>query len=43
VAASLGRRDVAREALAQFTRTAPPRRFDADLRKARAILQEIGG
>jgi len=43
VAASLGRRDVAREALTQFARTAPPQRFDADLRKARAILQEIGG
>jgi arylsulfatase A-like enzyme/Flp pilus assembly protein TadD len=43
VAASLGRRDVARDALAQFARTAPPQRFGADIRKAEAILREIGG
>ncbi|HEX3126021.1 MAG TPA: sulfatase-like hydrolase/transferase [Thermoanaerobaculia bacterium] len=43
VAASLGRRDVAREALAQFVRTAPPQRFAADIQKAQAILREIGG
>ncbi|MEA2561828.1 MAG: arylsulfatase [Acidobacteriota bacterium] len=43
VAASLGRRDEARAALAQFARTAPPQRFEADIRKAQAILQEIGG
>lgn len=43
VAASLGRRDEARSALAQFARTAPPQRFDADIRKAQAILRELGG
>ncbi|HVG09385.1 MAG TPA: tetratricopeptide repeat protein, partial [Thermoanaerobaculia bacterium] len=43
VAASLGRRDEARAALAQFARTAPPQRFEADIRKAQALLQEIGG
>lgn len=43
VAASLGRRDEARNALAQFARTAPPQRFDADIRKAQAILRELGG
>jgi arylsulfatase A-like enzyme/tetratricopeptide (TPR) repeat protein len=43
VAASLGRRDEARDALAQFARTAPPQRFGADIRKAEAILREIGG
>jgi Flp pilus assembly protein TadD len=43
VAASLGRRDVARDALARFARTAPPQRFGADIRKAEAILREIGG
>jgi arylsulfatase A-like enzyme/tetratricopeptide (TPR) repeat protein len=43
VAASLGRRDEARAALSQFARTAPPQRFEADIRKARAVLQEIGG
>ncbi|HWM91981.1 MAG TPA: sulfatase-like hydrolase/transferase [Thermoanaerobaculia bacterium] len=43
VAASLGRRDEARSALAQFTRTAPPQRFEADIRKAQALLREIGG
>ncbi|MFL6293054.1 MAG: sulfatase-like hydrolase/transferase [Thermoanaerobaculia bacterium] len=43
VAASLGRRNEARAALSQFARTAPPQRFDADIRKARALLQEIGG
>ena len=43
VAASLGRREEARSALAQFARTAPPQRFEADIRKAQAILQEIGG
>lgn len=43
VAASLGRRDEARAALSQFARTAPPQRFEADIRKAQAILQEIGG
>ncbi|HEX5720164.1 MAG TPA: sulfatase-like hydrolase/transferase [Thermoanaerobaculia bacterium] len=43
VAASLGRRDEARAALSQFARTAPPQRFEADIRKAQALLQEIGG
>ena len=43
VAASLGRREEARSALSQFARTAPPQRFEADIRKAQAILQEIGG
>ncbi len=43
VAASLGRRDEARSALAQFARTAPPQRFDADIRKAQAMLRELGG
>jgi protein O-GlcNAc transferase len=43
VAASLGRREEARSALSQFTRTAPPQRFEADIRKAQAILREIGG
>jgi tetratricopeptide (TPR) repeat protein len=43
VAASLGRRDEARDALARFARTAPPQRFGADIRKAEAILREIGG
>jgi tetratricopeptide (TPR) repeat protein len=43
VAASLGRRDEARNALTQFARTAPPQRFAADIQKAQAILREIGG
>jgi len=43
VAASLGRQDEARAALSQFARTAPPQRFEADIRKAQALLQEIGG
>ncbi|MES1245270.1 MAG: sulfatase-like hydrolase/transferase [Acidobacteriota bacterium] len=43
VAAKLGRLDVARQALAQFARTAPPQRFGADIQKAQAILREIGG
>jgi arylsulfatase A-like enzyme/regulator of sirC expression with transglutaminase-like and TPR domain len=43
VAAKLGRLDEARQALAQFARTAPPQRFGADIRKAQAILREIGG
>jgi arylsulfatase A-like enzyme/regulator of sirC expression with transglutaminase-like and TPR domain len=43
VAAKLGRLDEARQALAQFARTAPPQRFSADIQKAQAILREIGG
>jgi arylsulfatase A-like enzyme/Tfp pilus assembly protein PilF len=43
VAMSVNRRDVAREALTQFARTAPPQRFAEDIRKAQAILREIGG
>lgn len=43
VAMSLNRRDVARDALSQFARTAPPQRFGADIQKAQAILREIGG
>ncbi len=43
VAMSVNRRDVAREALTQFARTAPPQRFAEDIRKAEAILREIGG
>jgi arylsulfatase A-like enzyme/Flp pilus assembly protein TadD len=43
VAASLGRRDEARDALVRFARTAPPQRFGADIRKAESILREIGG
>ncbi len=43
VAASLGRREEARDALARFVRTAPPGRFRADILKAEAALREIGG
>ncbi len=43
VAASLGKRDEAREALTRFVRTAPPQRFRADIAKAEAALRGIGG
>lgn len=41
VAASIGDRQTARQALDQFVRTAPPERFAADLAKARAALGEL--
>ena len=38
VAANNGRRDEARQALAEFVRRAPPRRYSADIAKARQAL-----
>jgi arylsulfatase A-like enzyme/Flp pilus assembly protein TadD len=43
VAAQNGQAEVARGALRQFVSTAPPARFADDLRKARGLLQELGG
>jgi arylsulfatase A-like enzyme len=42
VAAQAGKREQARRALERFVRTAPPRRFAADIGKARELLREIG-
>ncbi len=43
VAAQSGRTAEARQALTRFIETAPPARFDPDLRKARQILAQLGG
>jgi len=43
VAAELGRRDEARQALAAFVATAPRPRFAAEIAKAQARLQGLGG
>jgi tetratricopeptide (TPR) repeat protein len=43
VAARAGRNDVAREALRQFIRTAPPQRYADDIASARALLGQLGG
>jgi arylsulfatase A-like enzyme/cytochrome c-type biogenesis protein CcmH/NrfG len=43
VAAEAGRREESREALRRFVSTAPPARWGAEIRKARQLLQELGG
>jgi arylsulfatase A-like enzyme len=43
VAAEAGRREESRDALRRFVSTAPPARFGAEIRKARQLLEEIGG
>lgn len=42
VAAEAGRSGQARQALARFVETAPPARFETDIRKARQILSQLG-
>ncbi|HKV10369.1 MAG TPA: sulfatase-like hydrolase/transferase [Thermoanaerobaculia bacterium] len=42
VAAQAGRPDQARQALGRFVATAPPARFETDIRKARQILSQLG-
>jgi choline-sulfatase len=42
VAGSIGEREIARQALGQFVRTAPPARYASDLAKARGALAELG-
>ncbi|HSF41344.1 MAG TPA: sulfatase-like hydrolase/transferase [Thermoanaerobaculia bacterium] len=42
VAAQAGRPGQARQALGRFVATAPPARFEADIRKARQILSQLG-
>lgn len=43
VAASVGERELARRALEQFLRTAPPERYAPDFARARGLLVEVAG
>jgi arylsulfatase A-like enzyme/Flp pilus assembly protein TadD len=43
VAAQIGRRAEARQALRRFVSTAPPERYAADIGKAQQLLRELGG